>query len=199
MSKIFQNLELQSFRAGITPRTKESRRWFQNKIKNMRSVKREDLMDEDPLKKTGQEVVGNMYMFFYDPKFKNDRKKLPYYDAFPLVIVVGPAKDGFYGLNLHYLPPVLRAKMLDALMDITNNNKFDKTTRFKASYQLLTKTAKLKHFRPCFKHYLNKHVDGRFAMVPAPEWEIATFLPTADFRYASNQKVYSDSKRMIGD
>ena len=96
MSKIFQNLELQAFRAGITPRTKESRRWFQNKIKNIRSVKREELMDEDPLKKTGQEVVGNMYMFFYDPKFKNDRKKLPYYDAFPLVVVVGPAKDGFY-------------------------------------------------------------------------------------------------------
>jgi len=199
MSNIFQRLELQAFRAGITPRTKESRAWFQKKIKNLRSINREELMKEDPLKQTSEEIVGSMYMFFYDPKFKNDRVKLPYFDSFPLVVVVGPAKGGFLGLNLHYLPPVLRAKMLDALMDITNNEKFDKTTRFKMSYELLVKTSKLKYFKPCLKHYLNEHVQSRFAMVPPPEWEIATFLPTQQFRYASNAKVYYDSKQMIGE
>ena len=196
MSNIFQRLELQAFRAGITPRTKESREWFRKKIKNMRSIKREALMKEDPLKQTGQEIVGGMYMFFYDPKHK---ATLPYYDAFPLVIVVGPAEGGFYGLNLHYLPPILRAKMLDALMDITSNTKFNDSTRFKMSYELLVKSSKLKYFEPCFKHYLNEHVQSKFAMVPAPEWEIATFLPTADFRKANSKKVYYDSKKMIGD
>lgn len=196
MSNIFQRLELQAFRAGITPRTKESRDWFRSKIKNMRSIKREALMKEDPLKQTSQEIVGGMYMFFYDPKHK---ETLPYYDTFPLVIVVGPAEGGFYGLNLHYLPPILRAKMLDALMDITTNTKFNDSTRFKMSYELLVKTSKLKYFEPCFKHYLNEHVKSKFAMVPAPEWEIATFLPTADFRKANSKKVYYDSKKMIGD
>jgi len=196
MSNIFQNLELQAFRAGVTPRTKESREWFRKKIKNLRSIKREELMKEDPLKQTSQEVVGSMYMFFYDPKHK---KTLPYYDAFPLVVVVGPAEGGFYGLNLHYLPPILRAKMLDALMDITTNKKFNDSTRFKMSYELLTRTAKLKYFKPCFKHYLTEHVQSRLAMVPAPEWEIATFLPTADFRKANSKKVYADSQKMIGD
>jgi len=195
MSNIFQRLELQAFRAGITPRTKESREWFRKKIKNMRSIKREALMKEDPLKQTSQEIVGGMYMFFYDPKHK---ATLPYYDAFPLVIVVGPAEGGFYGLNLHYLPPILRAKMLDALMDITSNTKFNDSTRFKMSYELLVKSSKLKYFEPCFKHYLNEHVQSKFSMVPAPEWEIATFLPTADFRKANSKKVYSDSKKMIG-
>ena len=196
MSNIFQRLELQAFRAGITPRTKESRDWFRSKIKNMRSIKREALMKEDPLKQTSQEIVGGMYMFFYDPKHK---ETLPYYDTFPLVIVVGPAEGGFYGLNLHYLPPILRAKMLDALMDITTNTKFNDSTRFKMSYELLVKTSKLKYFEPCFKHYLNEHVKSKCAMVPAPEWEIATFLPTADFRKANSKKVYYDSKKMIGD
>lgn len=196
MSNIFQRLELQAFRAGITPRTKESREWFRKKIKNMRSIKREALMKEDPLKQTSQEIVGGMYMFFYDPKHKDT---LPYYDTFPLVIVVGPAEGGFYGLNLHYLPPILRAKMLDALMDITSNTKFNDSTRFKMSYELLVKSSKLKYFQPCFKHYLNEHVQSKFSMVPAPEWEIATFLPTADFRKANSKKVYYDSKKMIGD
>ena len=196
MSKIFQRLELQAFRAGITPRTKESRDWFRKKIKNMRSINRKELMKEEPLKKTGKEIVGGMYMFFYDPKHKDT---LPYYDNFPLVIVVGPAEGGFYGLNLHYLPPILRAKMLDALMDITSNSKFNDSTRFKMSYELLVKSSKLKYFQPCFKHYLNEHVQSKFAMVPAPEWEIATFLPTAQFKKANSKKVYADSKKMIGN
>lgn len=195
MSNIFNRLELQAFRAGITPRTKESRAWFQNKAKNLRNINREQLMKEEPIQQTRNEVVGSMYMFFYDPKTKDT---LPYYDKFPLAIVVGPAEKGFYGLNLHYLPPVLRAKMLDALMDITNNDRYDNTTKFDLTYRMLKRAQKFRHFKPCFKHYLSDHVKSRFAKIPATEWEIATFLPTADFRKANNFKVYSDSKRMIG-
>lgn len=196
MSNIFQNLELQAFRAGITPRTKESREWFRKKVSSLKSINREALMKEDPLRQTTEEIIGSMYMFFYDPKHK---ETLPYYDTFPLVVVVGPAEGGFYGLNLHYLPPILRAKMLDALMDITTNKKYNDSTRFKMSYELLTRTAKLKYFKPCFKHYLNEHVKSKFAMVPAPEWEIATFLPTAKFEKASINAVYKDSRQKITD
>lgn len=193
MSNIFNRLELQAFRAGITPRTKESREWFMKKAKNLRSINREQLMDEDPIKSRSKSVVGSMQMFFYDPKHKDT---LPYYDAFPLVVVVGPAAGGFYGINLHYLPPILRAKMLDGLMDIAGS-KLDDNSKFKLSYTLLNRSSKLKYFKPCFKHYLNKHVQSKFAEVPAPEWEIATFLPTAQFRKANNYKVYYDSRQMI--
>ena len=151
-------------------------------------------MDEEPLRKSGKQIVGSMQMFFYDPKHKDT---LPYYDAFPLVIVVGPAKGGFVGLNLHYLPPILRAKMLDGLMDIAGS-KIDDNSKFKLSYSLLQKSSKLKYFRPCYKHYLNSHVKSKFSEVKAPEWEIATFLPTAQFRKANNYKVYYDSREMIG-
>jgi hypothetical protein len=193
VSNIFNRLELQAFRAGITPRTKESREWFMKKAKNLRSINREQLMDEDPIKSRSKSVVGSMQMFFYDPKHKDT---LPYYDAFPLVVVVGPAAGGFYGINLHYLPPILRAKMLDGLMDIAGS-KLDDNSKFKLSYTLLNRSSKLKYFKPCFKHYLNKHVQSKFAEVPAPEWEIATFLPTAQFRKANNYKVYYDSRQMI--
>jgi len=195
MSTVFNRLELQAFRAGITPRTKESRAWFQQKIKNLRSINREALMKEEPLKQVSTEIVGSMYMFFYDPKHK---ETLPYYDTFPLVVVVGRAEGGFLGLNLHYLPPILRAKMLDGLMEITTNNKFNDSTRFKMTYELLARASKFKYYKPCLKHYLNKQVKSKFALVPAPEWEIATFLPTAQFRKANSKKVYADSKKMIG-
>lgn len=195
MSNLFAKVERDAFRAGINPRTEQSRQWFRQKLSSMGKINRNSLMKDEQLTLRNKTAIaiGSMNMFFYDPKHKDT---LPYYDRFPLSIIVGPAPGGFYGLNLHYLPPVLRAKMLDALMDITSNKKFDDSTRFKLSYELLTSTAKLKFYKPCLKHYLFAHVRSRLARVAAPEWEIATFLPTADWE-GSASKVYKDSRRMI--
>ena len=194
MSNLFKNLELEAFRAGITPRTRESRDWFRRKAQRLRRVNRNQLMKEEPVELSNRRIIGSMQMFFYDPKLKNE---LPFYDAFPLVIVLGPAQGGFLGLNLHYLPPTLRAKFLDALLDVTNNKSYDDSTKFDITYGMLKSAMKYKYFKPCIKHYLNKHVRSRFATVPAPEWEIATFLPTADWQKTSASQVYSDSRRKI--
>ncbi len=104
MSNLFQKLEYEAFRAGITARTKESMTWFRNRVKNMRTVNRKALMADEPATFTSRISTGNMYHFYYDPKHK---ETLPYYDRFPLILAVGPAKGGFYGLNLHYIPPNL--------------------------------------------------------------------------------------------
>jgi hypothetical protein len=193
VSKIFQKLELEAFRAGITPRTRESREWFRKRAQDLRRINRRELMREEPLRTRNKQIIGSMQMFFYDPKTKDT---LPYYDKFPLAIIVGPAEKGFYGLNLHYLPPTLRAKFLDALMEISDQN-IDETSKFKARYRILTSSSKLRYFKPCFKHYLTTHVKSQFAEVPAPEWEIAAFLPTASWSKASANEVYKDSRKAI--
>ena len=200
MSNLFQKVELEAFRAGITPRTKESRAWFRKKLYNMKGINRQALLREDPLIKRNvaplikKQGIGDMYMFFYDAKGK---ETLPYYDAFPLIINMGPAKKGFYGLNVHYLPIALRAKLLDGLMDKTTNKKFDETTRFRLTYNYLQSSSKLKYFKPCFKHYLSSQVEGRLSYVPPAEWEIAVFLPTAQWKGGSRSQVYKDSRSKI--
>ena len=193
MSNIFQKLELAAFRNQITPRTEESRAWFMKKARAIRGISREELMKEEPISSSGRRIIGSMQMFFYDPKHK---ETLPYYDTFPLVIVIKPAKGGFLGLNLHYLPPTLRAMFLDALMDNVTSKKSD-NAKFDLTVRLLASTSKLKYYEPCIKHYLNAQVKSKFAEVKAPEWEIATFLPTAQFQKATQTKVYADSRKMI--
>ena len=193
MSNIFQKLELAAFRNQITPRTEESRKWFMKKAQAMRGINREALMKEEPLDRGGRRIIGSMQMFFYDPKYKD---VLPYYDRFPLVVVVKPARGGFLGLNLHYLPPILRAQFLDALMDNVTSKKSE-NAKFKLTTRLLAGTSELEFYKPCIKHYLNEHVRSKFAEVKAPEWEIATFLPTAMFEKANKRKVYNDSRRML--
>lgn len=194
MSNLFTTLSAAAFRAGINPRTRQSREWFADKVNTLKNINRRQLMREEPIELRNRQLIGSMNMFFYDPKTKDT---LPFYDRFPLSIIVGPADKGFYGLNLHYLPQTLRAKFLDALLDVTNNKKYDDTTKFQLTYNMLQRSASLKFFKPCFKHYLSSHVKSRFARVPATEWEIATFLPTADFEKATEQQVYRQSRKMI--
>ena len=194
MSNLFQTLELEAFRKGITPRTAESRDWFRRRVQSIRRVNRSQLMKEEPIQLKNQFVPGAMVMFFYDPKLK---KTLPYYDSFPLVIVLDKAEGGFLGLNLHYLPPTLRAKFLDALLEVASDTKYNDQTKFDVTYSLIKRAAKFKYFKPCIKHYLTDHIRSRFGFIPAPEWEIATFLPTADWQKASGSAVYKDSRAMI--
>ena len=194
MSNLFQTLELAAFRKGITPRSAESRAWFRKQASALGKVNRSQLMNEPELKITGKQIPGGMFMFFYDPKTKDT---LPYYDSFPLTIIVGKAPGGFTGLNLHYLPMALRAKFLDALMDVTSDTAMDEGTKFNVKYNMLKRATSLKYFKPCFKRYLSSNVRSRFALVPAPEWEIATFLPTQDFQKSNKSSVYADSRRMI--
>ena len=196
MSSLFQQLEIEAFRAGVTPRTKESIAWFRRKATQLGRISRSQVLRDEQIAlknrpRTG--AFGNMYLYYYDAKFKDT---LPYYDAFPLVIPLGPAKGGFYGMNLHYLPPVLRAKFLDALLDTTNNKKYDESTRFNLTYNLLKGAARYRYFKPCIKHYLLEHVKSRFAEVASPEWEIATFLPIARWKKESANRVYSESRRI---
>jgi hypothetical protein len=193
MASLFQKLELEAFRAGITPRSKESMAWFRQKAQRLRPSRRDLLRDEE-LKLRNRTAVGKMYMYFYDPKTKDT---LPYYDRFPLTVIIGPAPKGFYGLNLHYLPLDIRAKFLDALLDTLTNERYDDTTKFRISYDMLQRASKLRAFKPCLKRYLSSHVRSRFAMVQPPEWEIATFLPTADFEKASLTTVYKDSRKKM--
>lgn len=190
----FQKLEMQAFRAGVRPRSKESLEWFKKRLQSVSRINRENILKDEALKKVNTPLAGRMYMYFYDPKYK---ETLPYYDRFPLIILVDQVKGGFTGLNLHYLPPVLRAKFFDQLTAFTNNKNYDNSTRFRLTYNFLQASSKLKEFKPCFKRYLANHVQSRIVEVPAPEWEVALFLPTDKFVYNKRQTVWKKSRKMI--
>ena len=195
MASLFDTLQAQAFRAGVTGRTKESINWFQDKVQGLTRPSVNKLMSDSALDPQGKSVIGEMYMYMYDPKLK---KTLPYYDRFPLTIMVDEAPGGFYGINLHYLPYDIRALFLDKLLDLGPRKNPKPDSRLtKMRYDLLKGSAKFKEFKPCFKHYLGKHVKSQFVRVPITEWEIAIFLPVEQFRKAGKEKVWSESKAAI--
>lgn len=197
-SNIFTTIWAKAAARGLTYKnTADAATWFRNKAKELgKTVKPEDLMfAQEKLRNEG--VYGKMYHYFYVPKYKDDIDKLPYYDIFPLIFMVGPAKKGFYGINLHYIPPILRAKLLDALFEIKSNDRFTTATKLNLTYDVLKGSQSYAEFRPCFKHYLSEFVYSRFMLIDASEWNIALFLPTERFVRSSKQAVWRDSRKII--
>lgn len=139
-------------------------------------------------------LPGNLYMFLYDPK---NKETLPYYDRFPLVFPYEKTKDGFMGLNMHYLPYGLRVRLLDRLMQFRNNTRMDNSTRLKYSWALIGGVTKFKPAEACIKRYLFDHVQSSFKQVMPNDWATAMMLPVETFVGASKQKVWQDSKRLI--
>lgn len=193
VAKVFDDILLKGIRSGEAPgRTAASREWYRNMAAKSRVS--QSKLTGDSERKRNDAATGNMYFFGYDAKHKD---KLPYYDRFPLIFPIGSAPGGFLGINVHYLPPRLRAQLMDALYDTASNEKLDSSTRLRISYRILNSASKFRLFKPCIKHYLARQVQTDFVYVAPSEWDIALFLPTASFVGASKNKVYADSRKII--
>lgn len=193
MTKLIDRISKDLNATGFHRRSAEARVWLKNKARQLGQVNRIGIVN-DPTRTTGGAYAGKMYFFYYDPKLK---VQLPYYDKFPLVLPIEMYSDGFLGINFHYLPINLRVVLLDKLYDLTNNDKFDNSTRIQASYQILASASRYKEFRPCLKRYLAPHISSKIVEIEPAEWETAIFLNVQNFAKASAQEVWADSRNEI--
>jgi hypothetical protein len=195
MATTFDTILTRGVRKGQIPaRTDDARNWYRDAAGQRRRINERSLINSETSRFKSRMRIGDMYMFYYDPKHK---ETLPYYDRFPLVFPIKKAEGGFLGLNMHYLPLPLRARLMDALYDLSLNQRYDETTRLRLNYDVLNSAAKFRLFKPCIKHYLMDHMDSRFWYVYPSEWDIALFLPLERFKKANKRKVQNDSRRMI--
>ena len=203
MAALFDDILLKGIRTGQAPgKTAQAREWYRTQAKAITRTQRnrsqgdkliKELKSDKERRQDSRFMMGNMYLFAYDPKHKDT---LPYYDRFPLIFPINKAKGGFLGINMHYLPPILRAKLMDELYKVLNNRNMDETTKLVASYKVLNSATKFKEFAPCIKHYLNAHVRTKPAYINPAEWDIALFLPTQKFVGANATQVYADCRKI---
>ena len=152
-------------------------RWYRNRIKELGTPSTAELLRSGKLAKRPHEGFLNMYI--YAPKLKD---KLPYYDTFPLIMYLKPAEKGFYGLNFHYLPYALRARLLDAAGQ-------DELSVSAVEGNSLT--------RPTIKRYLFGYARSMFRKIDIEDNLTAIMLPVQRFKKASDTQVWSDSRKML--
>ena len=167
----------------------KSTQWFRDKIKEFGTPTSANLIRDG--KRTSKPTFGILNMFVYDPKLK---EKLPYYDTFPLVLPIESYSNGFLGINMHYLSMPIRIRLLDRLVDYSNNDKFDSSTELRVDYSRLKKIDLIK---PCLKRYLASNVKTKFRKVEADEFIVATLLPVQRFKKQSDSHIFAKSRGMI--
>jgi hypothetical protein len=181
--------------AELQSMSREAYKWLLRKvafIRNPRSIPPTIKREQD--RYTNRPLLGKMYFFYYDPKTKTE---LPYYDTFPLVLVLDKYADGFLGLNLHYLPLKYRVIFLDKLMQYARYDDDDEVKKIKITYDILDSARRLREFRPCLKRYLYSHVKSRILTVQPAEIDVAVFLPIQRFVKEKAQTVWKESVQQI--
>lgn len=180
----------------IDSKERESLIWFSTIIRDMygdTKIDEDMLLDEVMGQVSEDRKPGKVYMFRYNAKWKD---RLPYWDAFPLVITLSYDRKYILGLNLHYLPPTYRNVLFQNILKYATNKRLDGRTRLKLTYRMLISMSKLRFFKPCIKKYLRTRIKKE-VIIPPRYWNIAVNLPVENFKKSNIKRVWTDSINTI--
>ena len=176
---------------------RRSAQWFQDKIKGLKGEMKnrfsstnaakfyreaETKVNPNLLKRRAE--LGDLFCYYYNPKY---RTTLPYYDMFPMIMLIGAEKDTFLGINFHYLRPKWRAVLLDRV-----------SAKLGSGLPRWSKLRQIRQIAPTIKRYRFDHIMRRVVPIEENEQEIAIFLPTERFKKSGKAKVWSESERKFG-
>lgn len=137
--------------------------------------------------------VGRMYTYVYDAKYK---KKLPYWDRFPLIIMLDVSATHQLGLNLHYIPPKARQVFIEKILHLLSQKNFGPKAYFKINWQAVKRVPGADKM---IKMYIRSRIQGHMIEINPMYWANAVYLPTQQFldkegkRYSA-RKVWMDGK-----
>ena len=160
-----------------------STRWYRSKVSSLGGGTMTATQHIREGRATARPNYGMMNLFSYRPE---KGEKLPFYDVFPLAIPVAKKRDGFTGINFHYLTIPQRVKLLNILVESFKdgeNNKLDMTWRNISS---------LRSARPIVRRYKAANVSSMFLKLDVEDMLIAVLLPVEQFYkgdYATRQPV----------
>lgn len=132
---------------------------------------------------------GHMYFFRYNAKTK---EQMDYWDEYPLIIPFGAKGDLLYALNLHYIPPRIRAGIIDEFKQKDGTLvPLESTIKAMADNPI---------FKPAIHSYYPSLMVSDIQKIEPEDWENIIFLPLANFRSdkksgkvdSSLQQVYRD-------
>lgn len=164
-----------------------SKKWLNQRKMNAtaRKKKRDSLLRRPSNANQGIQF-GHMYFFRYNAKTK---KKLDYWDEYPLVIPFSSSGRLIYAINVHYLPPRIRAGVIDMFAQKDGTLvPMASTVKAMASNPI---------FKPAIHSYYPDLMMGDIQKIEPEEWQDVIFLPLAKFRSDSGkdssiQQVYKD-------
>ena len=158
-------------------------RWYRNKIKALapRITGPELLSEAEKKKIRARPTYGMMNLFWYKPL---NAKRLKYYDLYPLVIPFKRHRNGFTGLNFHYLSVPMRINLLERLSAFEDSgtlysldvDDIDQLLAFE-----WTEVKGMRGIKPIVRRYLANYVYSNFLKIELEDMVVASLLPVERF------------------
>lgn len=168
--------------------TKEATSWLYSMVPGLRSANvPENAFDP---RQGASTFIGGMFIYTYDPKHKD---KLPWYDTLPVVIPIELYNDGWLGVNVHYLPPSMRMRLLDKMLEFKKRAHTPRAY-MQVSYEFLKGAIQTKMFEPTIHRYLASHVTSRILRIDDNYWDKVAMLPLARFKKSSASTIWKRAR-----
>lgn len=171
---------------------REAINWYKDQVSKVQ-VGRMQLLGDNKIYQHTRPGPGHFCFFFYSSKGYQEGT-LPYYDTSPMSLILGAEGKLISGLNWHYLPLNYRVQLFQQILAIEGGN-FSEKRKLQATYETIKAVTNL--YKPCYKNYLVNRIRSQAVWVPMDSALISIFLPVANFKGASQAKVYADSKKII--
>ena len=185
-------------------------RWYRNKIKELAPrVTATQLISEGKgeQKVTARPTYGMMNLYWYKPL---NAARLKYYDLFPLVIPFKKHRNGFTGLNFHYLSVPMRINLLERLEAFEDSGTLYSLDENDIGQLLSFQWNEIKGKRgikPIVRRYLAKYVYSNFLKIELEDMVAGALLPVERFYQGDlwddrmervlPRRVWDESRRVV--
>ena len=159
-------------------------RWYRNKIKALApGVTGQETIAEGRGENNvrPRPTYGMMNLFWYKPL---NAGKLKYYDLYPLVIPFKQHRNGFTGLNFHYLSVPMRINLLERLSVYEDSGTLYSLDLEDIHQLLAFRWSEIKQMRgvaPTVHRYLAKYVYSNFLRIKLEDMVVGALLPVERF------------------
>lgn len=154
--------------------------WLSNEISRIPNFKsRKDITESITLKGQKAPPLCEMVLFKYDATHGNLNG---YWDKYPIVLIVRPLPEHFFGFNLHYIEPVMRKKIIDTVYKIVSESMGSRELKFKYLYPFLDGLVKIKHFNHAYKNYNYANLESKFVIINHEYYDLVANLPIATLK-----------------
>lgn len=146
--------------------------WINNKAMDLTGgTVQKKLLNSD---RAENAIIGNLYFFKYDPKLK---AKLNIYDKYPMAFPIKMYKDGFLGVNMHYLPIGERKVFVEKVNNYKTTSDSDRVIINAELMGMLESSKRIYKIMPDAIHrYLLTHARSKFIKILPEEYEKAVQL-----------------------
>ena len=181
--------------------------WYRSKIRALAPRVSANRMIEQG-KATLTPNYGLMNLFQYKPK---GAAKLGYYDIFPLVIPFKYHRNGFTGINFHYLSVPMRVALLERLQGFEEEAELYRLDEFgnEREKEVLafqwSEIVGMRGLKKTVHRYLTKYIYSNFLKIGLDDMVVASLLPIERFytgdlwsdmqQRVQPRSVWNDSRR----